>query len=741
MTSWHIHFAGDVPFLAAFGLLAAGLTVVVLAYRWSRDRLSAGRLALLTGLRLALIALLIGALVQPVLSYRVVPAEDAPVLLLVDTSQSMSMTDTPGGLSRLESAAVPWAESGIARQLERRFTVQYYAFDAATARLDSVEAMAERPPAGEMTLLAESFASAHAQSGADTITGVVVLTDGAHQSAEDPVEVVRRIGAPVWPVAVGSVSSTYAGKPDVSIRDVSGERRMTLGAENQFVLRLEQQGCTGETVQLEVSDDGRTVASDTLVLTDDRMDASVRLVPEEPGKRVFKIKVAPLPQEEVIENNEREFTAIVSEDRLHVLCIEGTPRWEYKFLKRALEWDPGTAFTGFVQGKEGLFLRQGEPVASGALPATREEFEPFDVVVLGDIGANALTSQQLQALRGLVFEDGKGLVWIPGGRAREPMGEGPLAPVLPARLAGAGTTESVNTPFTPSLTPEGRAHPLFAGLREDLVALSGVDLPGCMALTGLSPGATVLAEHPTARADGRAAPLIVAHQAGRGRALVFAFDSTWRWHMESGGGERSLHGRLWGQAVRWAAGEKDEFEDGPLFIAYTDKDHYELGQTVTLYGRLRSEDARGIDARVAADVTRPDGSRLTVPLEFVAGSGGIYRAGLTVDAPGEYNAGVIAQTDGEMLAQDTARFFMGRPLQEFDRIAMDETLLRRLAFESGGGFHTPETAAAIPGEITQTAVERAVYEEKRLGRSAGAFFLIIVCASLEWFLRKRHGLM
>ena len=57
-------------------------------------------------------------------------------------------------------------------------------------------------------------------------------------------------------------------------------------------------------------------------------------------------------------------------------------------------------------------------------------------------------------------------------------------------------------------------------------------------------------------------PLLVAGQAGDGRVLAFAGDSTWRWPM---GGFGDAHRRFWRQCVLWLA-KKDEQTEGRVWI-------------------------------------------------------------------------------------------------------------------------------------------------------------------------------
>lgn len=741
-------FTGNAPTWAAlvgFGVAAA---LILWAYRRNRDRLSRAQLVFLPLLRGVLLLLLLGCLVEPVLSYRATPESDAPVVFLLDVSKSMSMPDTPGRQPRIQAALEPWVgPQGLAKQLERRFAAHYFVFDARTRPVDGSDDLARQKPSGEMTLIGEALASAAAQTGNEELAGIILLTDGANQSTVDAVAEARNIGAPIHVVAVGSVSASHKGKPDLAVTDVNAERFMSLDADNELTVDLEQRGYAGQTATVEVRDGDQVMASETVELAEASADISLRIRPTELGKHTFEVVARPFDTEEIVENNRRSFSAIVEKKHLAVLYIEGTPRWEYKFLKRALERDPIVRFTGFVRGRSDLFVRQGERTRKGVLPVTAEEFAAFDIIVLGDVSPRLFSNQQLEAMREVVADEGKGLVMIPGPRSRENGGflQTPLAEILPATLSDS-EDYAVTGEFVPRLASAGRDHPILAGLASQLAGAGAPALPGCLVLTKPSPGASVLMIHPGPQRGGQSLPLCLAQLCGKGRSMVMGIDTTWRWRMNPRGGSRTLHARFWGQTIRWLAGRKEDVGEDMPFIAYAGRDYYEPGEPCVLYARLHREEDEDaapepVPIEVSAEIRGPSGSVLTTPLEYVAGSAGLYKAKLSYEEPGGYAANVSAVKKGQALGEDTATFFIGHPYGEFDRVEMNERLLRTLAFETGGAFYTPETASSIPEDLVEAASRRGVFIEREFARMPAVYFAMVVCASVEWFLRKRRGLM
>ena len=64
----------------------------------------------------------------------------------------------------------------------------------------------------------------------------------------------------------------------------------------------------------------------------------VRLLftPDAEGAATYRVSIPVDPGEKLKENNSAEFTIDMQDDRLPVFYIEGSPRQEYRFLRRAL---------------------------------------------------------------------------------------------------------------------------------------------------------------------------------------------------------------------------------------------------------------------------------------------------------------------------------------------------------------------------------------------------------------------
>ncbi|HEO69655.1 MAG TPA: hypothetical protein ENN80_00210, partial [Candidatus Hydrogenedentes bacterium] len=465
MNAVRLDFVGGYPVWALLLGSVLALGGVVWAYRRDCERLPKRQRLLLTILRAALILLLICCLADPVLNYSATKREDMPVAVVIDVSQSMSVRDTPGRSSRLDSALEPCLGTpGVFHRLGRRFFVRYFTFDAGLRELEDPRHIGELEPTGEMTLMADALRATADLCAGQSLAGVLLLSDGADQSTLDAAAEARALGAPIFVIAAGQVATSIAQNPDVAVADVAGDRFMTVGVQHELAVRIEQHGYEGRAVALELRLEGETLDAKKVALDGAAQEVMLEFGLDTPGKHVLEVVTEPFEDEEITQNNRREFTCIMTKGTARVLYIEGAPRWEYKFIKRVIERDPGFSFTGFVRSNPDLLIRQGESIGAGAIPFTQDEFHLFDLVILGDVPPDGLSTNQLRAIRDAVLEHGTGFLLIPGARSNDARGFGdtPLADILP--VWPDPEAEPIAGEFHMRLTPDGVDHPLFAGI-------------------------------------------------------------------------------------------------------------------------------------------------------------------------------------------------------------------------------------------------------------------------------------
>ena len=153
--------------------------------------------------------------------------------------------------------------------------------------------------------------------------------------------------------------------------------------------------------------------------------------------------------EQVVQNNSREALIEVRDRREKILYFEGEPRFETKFIRRAVEDDKNLQVVILQRTAENKYLRldvgDRDELVDG-FPKTRDELFAYRALILGSVEAASFSPDQLRMIADFVGKRGGGLLMLGGRRS---FAEGgwtgtPVGEVLPVNLAA--TPNPPNTP-------------------------------------------------------------------------------------------------------------------------------------------------------------------------------------------------------------------------------------------------------------------------------------------------------
>ena len=741
-------------------LLVGAIALALFVLLWlgpGRTRSTPRRRAALAGLRAAVIALIVLTMLRPTFVYTEAKKEKATLVVMVDQSRSMSVRDGLGGKSRWDSlhAALDDAAPALDK-LGREFEVKGYTFDAETHPVEVRDGRLPLPatPDGRETALGAALEDVIRQEGGKRLLGIVLLTDGRQQALAPrdaaPQTVagkLRHQGDPVFAVPFGQSRGLGAAQ-DVAVKDLLVSQRVFVKNELSISGQIRVDGYVNREIPVQVlleTAPGKmeVVAQETIKASADGQLVPVKFtyIPETPGEYKITLEAVPQPGELVTTNNRLSSFVQVLKGGLSLLYIEGSVRVELKFIRRALD-----ASRDIKVDSVRLDARNPETFPKNLA----EMLEPgkHEVYILGDVDATAFKETELKQLAETVNR-GAGLIMLGGFHTFGPGGyyNTPLADVLPIRMdrlerqrLDDPIREDVHLPGPLKLTPTpfNVRHPalaLSADPRENAALWAKLPpLEGANKFLKLAPQAVPLAD---AGGDDQK-PLLVTQNYGNGRVIAFAGDSTWRWWMR---GFESAHKRFWRQIVLWLA-RKDQMAEGTVWVNLENR-RFAPGDRVEFNAGAQSPQNEPIkDAEFKVDVvTPPKGDRTPGLLirqdEQMVGS---FR---DTRAPGDYTIEVTATHKGETLGTARARFAVTAQDLELDNAAADPDTLESVARATGGKSVPPEQLSELIRDLArQTQTLEVKQETKRTYWDRWPFFLALVAMlCLEWYLRKRWGLV
>jgi len=727
---------------------------VLFFYRRIQGTVPSRRLVELVALRCVAMGALLLCLFRPVLSYQQKLLEKSTLICLVDTSRSMSVRDYPNlpdRLGRVKDAVLKSPD--FLQRLNENFDLAWFAFSDSITPLNDVKELADLKPEGEATNIVRALKIAMATRPKEELAGIVLFSDGVDTSAGARAKKILSQSVPIYAVGVGSRLREQANFKDIKVAGIEANRTMPVKNANEVRVLVDAIGYPDRKVKVILKEGDKEVARESLVLDnrDGNQIVKLKYTPRQTGQFTLTASIPVDPAERNSENNFATFPVVVIEARIRVLYLEGTLRTEYKFLRRALEFDPNIETLCLVETAGNLFLQQGsiKDIRFNRLPEKAEEFEKFDVIIFGDIERARFKDQALENIKNHVKE-GAGFLMIGGYKTFGPGGYtgSPIEEILPVQCGGRDMGQE-KKPFYLKLTAEGENHPIFAGCKEFFMTESGGTgskllprLRGCVRVGALKPGATLLAVDPEAKIDGKPLTVLAVQQYGAGRTAAFTADTTWQWQMFMKAlGQKTPYYKFWGQLIRWLAGrEETERKEKPGVFAFTDKSLYQPGEKVQITAFVRDSEGQATKlAQVTAKIIRKKETseiRLNPNPDRVGEYTGEYESW----GPGNYKLKVVATLENKPLGEATVKFQVGQPNLEFDRLDIDESFLRKLSVSTGGRYFPLVTLYELTDYLDERIQEKRLRKEIKLWQTPFLFCAFILLITGEWILRKTQRL-
>ncbi|MBN1917134.1 MAG: hypothetical protein JW889_04415 [Verrucomicrobia bacterium] len=753
-----MRFEAVFPLWSILAAVAAYLVVVLLVSRHPVLGKRRGLRMLLLALRYVVIAVVALCLLNPNV---VLPRESGAgrrVVIVVDDSRSTALpaegrASTRG--TRLDEMKAAIADSKLLDQFSDDVDVQIVAVGREPRAVKSLDEVAGLEPATHLLAAIDKTIRDAPQARTEA---VVVFSDGidtTQDSIERTVLLLNRYAVPVYTYGLGSPEP----QRDVAVENIAVKKNVIAQTEVEVDVFLRQNLCDGRTVPITITQDERVVATSGVTFTRDTEKVSVRFTPDQEGLLTYNVNVGEQDGELLIENNHVPFTVNAAKKVIRVLYMEGTmykrddrELWEYQYLEHALKGDGAIEVESMFRDKNIDAFRAGvswvrDPI--NGFPTSKRDLFEYDVIISSDIDIVYFSDEQLEWLVDFVGKHGGGYVMVGGWTSFGSGGydESIIDKMLPVDMRGRMDGYIEGAMFKWSYTPEGRSHPILQiDGKQNAAALDSVPyFRGCSRVIRAKPAATTLAEHPTARSEFGAMPLLAVQEFGKGRSMAFVPDTTAGWGAEfedNWGIQDNRHFQaFWINAVRWLAEHRLQMPVKNLVVE-TPRASFGAGEDVPITATVLDENYEPTAAaEVVAVIARPDGETTMLRLAPDHTETGKYSALYSPADEGDYTVAASATLNSAKLDEDALRFRATSPNVEFKEYRRNDALLERLASLTGGAVLDDAALKSLPGRITaavalhkQAALTKPIWDRLWL---LGA---LLLCLFVEWSVRRRSGL-
>ena len=649
---------------------------------------------------------------QPEISFKIRSRGEKTIYILVDTSCSMGIKDTDGK-TRLEKVK-NFIDNTY---LFKNFHSVFYTFGNEIGKFTKKEIF-QILPNHNSSLIGKSLKKIQNESE-QNCAGIIIFTDGGESEFLPFDELKKTLKHPVYPIGIGENKLK-----DISINYVITNSPVFSGENIQIEVYLKQNGFDGQRIKVRLKKEDKVISEKTIKLSGNMVRINFEIPQEKTGDFLYEVEVLP-ETEQIIENNRTSVLVRVLSPKIRILYVEGSLRWEYKFLKRHLESGLHLEPVFLVKVGENIFQQTGAG-KKREIPADifgdTKFLDHFEIIILGNIDFSFFTSGQFHNLKNFVSEQGKSLIFLGGEHFMKGIKNSPLEEILPIHLTGS-EEQVINESFIPSFTEAGKHFPAFENFS------SFPSLGRINDVKKIKKGSQALLV-----AEKEKSPLILLtlNPGLKGKCLILGTDETWKWSFGKEQDKKMYH-LFWGRIIRYMWSPENYLGIGEtLPEIIPDRKIYGKGEKVNVTFVFKS----GTKQKIKAFLKTPEGKKILFSTKnntasFTAEEEGIY----LVEAVEPNFDDIRLRQVKNGREKNIKEIIVKKEGAEFNEPERNETFLKKIAEISGGEYFPFEKVSRLEKTLAEKK-KKIIHKNLSVSRNSRKFLIPVVLLFLNLSIRN-----
>lgn len=698
-------------FLIALILLSA---YSIYVYHFTVPQVSTPKKIFLVALRALALLITVLILFEPILSLSKKLLLEPLNYIYIDNSRSMQVED---GTNRSETI------SKITEQIidnEDIGNIEYCIFGNEPRTIEE-DSLPKIDFSDGVTNISELL---HPDNFKDkNVSSVTIISDGVYTDGSNPVYSAENPGIPVFTIGIGDTTR----RNDLEIKKVLFNDVLYSGTQTNVIATVQNKGFEGQTVTASLYEDELLVDQKIITLNRNGIqNVNFLYSPKESGEKKMATTISGLKGEFTNANNKKVFYINVLSNKIKILLLAGSPSSDLSFIRNALQTDGNLSANSLTQIGLNEFLEDSD----------------FSIIDSADIFfligfPSRETPNELLSLIGNRIQEKK----IPFFISVSPKVDLPRLLSLQSELP-----ININRVFPgsrevqPKISINEINNPLLKSSNQDIVS-TWENLPPILQPSSNfipKPESRVLAN---IKLDNKVlnSPLILTRNLSNRRSVAVLAGDIWRWKLQTAYRDVNIFDNFILNCVKWLNTTDEE----KRVTIQSSKRNYSLGETVEFSARVLDESLNPVtDAKITVEISS-DENNYTIELQNVGL--GLFDGSMQINETGDFVITGKAEQNGKMLGTDGSTFNMGELEIEMVNPVMNYSMLYLLANESGGEYFEPDEVEEWLEKLIEinrvSSKEKIITSEVSLWSDEIMLIIVIVLFGLEWFIRKRSGML
>lgn len=694
-------------------ILFIGFTVFI--YRYTVPQISIIKKALLAVLRIFSLSLLLLAIFEPTLTITKKNILRPITLFFIDNSRSI-LADSK---SEKDKKIINVINELKQTELIRSTHLKSFGSKIFDLNPDSLDKISFKEGSTNFSNIFENIAN-----DKNNIAAAVILSDGVITDGSNPIYMAEKSGIPIYTVGIGDTNK----RKDLEIKSVIYNEFIYAETPTTLTAAILNDGFANRTVNFSFYENDLLLEQQNITLSSDGIqNIQLSYTPKTSGEKKLALSLSGIEGEYSKANNRKVFYINVLSNKVKVLILAGSPSPDLSFIKTTLLTDNNLSINSITQIGNNKYLEQNN----------REKLlDSADVLMLIGFPSKETSSDLLNKIAFLISEKNIPYFFVLSGSTD-------FTKLNQIKKDLSFVPNNLGNNFLevqPNVSSDQSKNPLLQNKSSDPVTAWNNLPPVYQPFSDFTPkpeseivAKVKMNNIPTNK------PLILSRRLANQKSISVLAKDIWKWKLQTALKDQDVFDRFILNSIRWL----NSPDDKKRVQIKTVKKLFSLGEEVEFTAQIYDDAFNPVsDAEVKVKV-KNENDKFELNLNSLGN--GLYEGVLQANKPGNYSFVGEAKLNNKLLGSDNGLFNIGEIDIEMMNPGMDYEFLNTLANVSGGKYFDIDQYNSLFKRLSElnnkSSKEKIETKEYALWSNEFLMMAIIILFGIEWFVRKREGML
>lgn len=703
------HISAEINFF----YLIAGIILLIFysyfIYKYTIPKVSTFIKTFLVIIRSISIILLLALIFEPVLTISYKKIIEPKIFLFTDNSKSIAVKDSIQRISNnIEAIKI------LTSDQKKNFNIFTFGISPKPLAVDSLNKIKYNEPLTNFDKLISLL-----KNSDDNIAAAVIISDGIITDGSNPIYEAEKLNFPIFTVGIGDSSV----KKDVAVQEVLYNQFIYANKKTEIEALITQKGFDNNTINVSLFEEDKLIETKNIKLSETGFNkVKFDYTPKNYGEIKLSLLISSFKDEDNFFNNKKTFFINVLKDKIKAVLIAGSPSPDLSALSKALESNENIDVIKIVQITQTKIWNNNF-----------NKIDSADVLVLIDFPSINTSPELVQRVFSKIEKDNKPFLIIISYNTD-------LHQLTAYEKLLPFSINNISNSFI-EITPSIFSSSIKSIFSKSFEENEWDNLPPLTKSTSElipKPGSEVIVKGIVKNISSNI-PLIISMNIGRQKSFAILAGDIWKWQLLKAEKNPYFFSNFINNITKWL----NTAERQNQFLVRTNKKIFSAGESIDFIAELYDNTFTPVDSAKINLTVFNENQKYNLILEKVRD--GLFQSTLEFNAKGDYTYEASAEYDGIKLKSNRGRFSVVDSDIEKLNTQMDVNFLKQLAYASKGYFYHLQEIDKLKKSLNQilnsSTKEKTISSEINLRTDKWLLIIILILFSIEWFIRKRYGMI